>query len=516
MKNYILKIIVFVCAFIISVKSFAGDGYTIRIKISGLKDTVCFLANHYGGKQYYKDTARVDANGVFVFKGDKDLPGGIYLVIIPGTKYFEFLVTEQNISIETDTLNLVGNLKVKRSDENKLFYGYIRYINNKRKEIGPLRKIIKRLRSDTTNTNKDSVALIKEQITKIDKEVNNYQLTFIEEHSTTLSAKIFKASMEIKIPETPILENGRKDSLFAYRYYREHFFDNIDLSDARLLRTPIIHNKITKFIQKMTMQIPDSINKAADFVVEKARANKEVFKYVVHWITNTYEKSKIMGMDAVFVHMAENYYITGDAYWIDSTQQFRISERVKTLKPLLIGKKAKNLIMKDVYEKQVFSLHDFPGQYTIRLLSGEDCKENRGYTVLPLKAKYTILCFWDPDCGHCKKTIPKLEAVYQKYKGDDVKIYGVCTEAVLAKCIAFIEKYNLTWLNVADPCYQNNFRADYDISSTPKIFLLDEDKKIIAKQLDVKQLDDFLARLLKKKIEDEEDKEEEGKDEGSD
>ncbi|MBW8050407.1 MAG: DUF5106 domain-containing protein [Cytophagales bacterium] len=496
MKNYILKIIVFVCAFIISVKSFAGDGYIIRIKVSGIKDTVCFLANHYGGKQYYKDTARVDANGVFIFKGDKALPGGIYLVIIPGTKYFEFLVTEQNISIETDTLNLVGNLKVKRSEENKLFYGYIRYINNKRKEIGPLRKALRAIKD-----NEDSTALLKERIAKIDEEVNNYQLTFIKEHSTTLSAKIFKASMEIKIPETPILKNGRKDSLFAYRYYRAHFFDNVDLSDDRLLRTPIIHNKIIKFIQKMTPQIPDSINKAADFVVEKTRANKEVFKYVVHWITNTYEKSKIMGMDAVFVHMAENYYMTDDVYWIDSTQRFRISERVKTLKPLLIGKKAKNLIMKDVHEKQVYSLHDFSGQYTIRLLSGADCKENRSYTVLPLKARFTILCFWDPDCGHCKKTIPKLEAVYQKYKRDDVEIYGVCTEAVLTKCIAFIEKYNLTWLNVADPCYQNNFRADYDISSTPKIFLLDENKKIIAKQLDVKQLDDFLARLLNKKIE---------------
>ena len=74
MKNYILKIIVFICVFIINVKSFAEDGYTIRIKVNGLKDTVCYLANYYGTKQYYKDTAKVDANGVFIFKGEKELP----------------------------------------------------------------------------------------------------------------------------------------------------------------------------------------------------------------------------------------------------------------------------------------------------------------------------------------------------------------------------------------------------------------------------------------------------------
>ena len=49
------------------------------------------LAGYYGPKQYYKDTSRVDANGVFIFEGTDELPGGIYSSILPGNTYFEFI-----------------------------------------------------------------------------------------------------------------------------------------------------------------------------------------------------------------------------------------------------------------------------------------------------------------------------------------------------------------------------------------------------------------------------------------
>ena len=99
------------------------------------------------------------------------------------------------------------------------------------------------------------------------------------------------------------------------------------------------------YIKKLTPQIPDSINAAADRFIGKAKANDELFKYAVHYITNKYEKSKIMGMDAVFVHMAEEYYMKGEAFWVDSTNLAKITERAKTLSPLLLGKVAPNIIL---------------------------------------------------------------------------------------------------------------------------------------------------------------------------
>ena len=34
-----------------------------------------------------------------------------------------------------------------------------------------------------------------------------------------------------------------------------------------------------------------------------------------------------MGMDVVFVHMVENYYMTGESYWVEEDQLKKIEER---------------------------------------------------------------------------------------------------------------------------------------------------------------------------------------------
>src|SRR5437764_6527992 len=132
----------------------------------------------------------------------------------------------------------------------------------------------------------------------VDKGVIDYKLNYIKEHPNTLLAKVFQASQEPDVPEAPKLENGQKDSTFAFRYYKEHYFDGFDFADDRLLRTPVYHSKISTYLKTLTLQMPDSIIRVADFLVEKAKPNKETYKYMVWFITNTYETSNIMGMDA--------------------------------------------------------------------------------------------------------------------------------------------------------------------------------------------------------------------------
>jgi len=444
--------------------------YTIKCKVAGLKDTTVYLANYYGDKQYIQDTVKVDSQGRFTFSGKESKPGGIYLVVLPGKKYFEFIFTEPNFSLETDTLDYVKNMKVKGSVENQLFFDYLKFIGDKQKETEPYRKTYERLKDK--NEKKDSLALVKEKLSSIDKEVKDYKVKFMQDHPEAFLTKIFKTSQDPEIPEAPKLADGKTDSTFAFKYYKKHYMDNVDFSDERLLRTPLLHNKIETYIKKLTVQIPDSINESADYLVEKARANKEVFKYVVHYITNTYETSAIMGMDAVFVHMAEKYYTKDQAFWIDSVQQYKISVRAKTLKPLLLGKKAPALNLED-QNGQPKSLYD-------------------------VKAKYTILLFWDPDCGHCKKAMPKLQELYNRVKDKGVEVYAVCTEVEEEKWKKYIEENKLNWINVADLKLRSHFRANYDITSTPQIYLLDDKKIIRAKKLEVEQLGEFLDRLLQK------------------
>lgn len=451
------------------------EAYNISIKINNISNTECYMGYHFAEKQYVSDTLKVDAKGNMVFTGTKPLDGGIYLVVTPNKKYFEVIIADETeFSLETDTLDFVKHMKIKGSKENEWFYAYLNYMADKSKELEPLNKKYEALKA-----NKDSADAIRAKMAKVDKEVKDYKINFMKTHPNSFLAKIFRTSQDPEVPDAPKLPNGRTDSTFAYKYYKAHFFDGVDFSDARLLRTPLLYNKYKQYLEKLTYQIPDSIANACIYIIEKAKANKEVFKYTVVYTTSAYETSKIMGMDAVFVRLVEEYYNTGQAFWADSTLMFKITDRARVLKPLLLGKKAPNLMLYD--------------------------DKNQLQPLWGVKSKYTILCFWDPDCSHCKKAVPQLADIYHKsLKAKGFEVYGVCTETEGAKWHKFIEDNKLDWINVADLELHNTFRSVYDISSTPVVYILNDKKEIIAKKLGVEQIEEFMDNYskmeLKKKL----------------
>jgi thiol-disulfide isomerase/thioredoxin len=450
----------------------AGPAYAIKIRVKGIKDTVCYLAYHFGDKQYLRDTARVDSKGSFVFDGKETLPGGIYMAVLPDKRYFEFIVSEQFFTLETDTADYVRHMKVTGSEENKVFYNYLQYLFPKGTSADSLKKAFgkAKTKSDTT--------AIREKLMAIDKDIIEYRRNAVKAHPNFLVSKIFN-SMEVIEPtqEQKDAAKARKDSLFEFNYYKAHFFDKIDFKDSFLLRTPILHQKMKEYLTNLTVPTVDSINKSADYLVEKSRANKEVFRYTVIHITTTHETSNLMGADGVFVHMVEKYYMTKQAYWIDTSSLRKISERAMLLKPLLIGKVIPNMVAWDSLKTPI-PLHS-------------------------LKAKYTILYFWDPNCGHCQKETPKLYDVYKKYYSKGVETYAVNIDRNIKDWTKYINQHQLHWTNVCDWFHPDghtiSFRQQYDIYSTPVIYILDEKKKIIAKRIGVEQVDEILDSYINKK-----------------
>lgn len=447
--------------------------YELTFKISGLKDSMVYLANYYGDKQYLKDSTHADADGNVVFRGPEKLPGGIYLFVFPGKTYFEILLDqEQTFTMECSMSNVIETMKVNGSEDNRLFYEYLKFIQEKSKEVEPLKNARKNLQDQKLPT--DS---IEAKIKGIDQAVVDYKLAFIGQHPERFLSSIFNASQDPKVPELPLKKDGTRDSAFSYYYYRDHYFDQIKLNDERLLRSPIYHSKLSYYMKNLVINIPDSIYPVTDSLIKMASGNKETFKYMVWFLTNTYETSNIMGMEAVFVHLVKNYYTKEKAYWVDDATLFKIKDRARILEPLLLGKVVKNLI-----------LPDSNGVYQ---------------ALLAVNAPFTILYFWDPDCGHCKKVTPKVKAYYDKVKSKGIKVFAVCTEVEMEKWKKYIAENKLDWINVADPELHNNFRQDFDIQTTPQIFILDKDKKILARKLDEdnmeKVLDKELEKLSKKK-----------------
>ena len=469
-------------------KSKEKNGYKIEGYVEGLQDTSVILAYYFGGKQYATDTAN-SISGRFTFLGEKKLPGGMYLVVLPNQQYFDIVISEQHFSFTTDIKSPIEKMKFKNSVENTPFYEYLNFITKKQKEVTPLRELEKTVPEEEKNQ-------IKEKILKIDSEVKNFKNTFEKKYSNIFFTKILKATTEPTIPEAPDTMNTQEKQIFQFNFYKKSFWNNIDFTDSRMLRTPIFFNKMDTYLNKLTIQDPDSIKKSADVLVKLSRQNKDIFEYVVSYITSTYERSKIMGMDAVFVHMVENYYMTGEVDWVDEKQLKKIEERAEKIAPNLIGRPAPPFI----------------NQLGYPFMKNENDEIKRLYDI---NSKYTLLIFYSPDCGHCKKVVPKVKIVIDslsskpslqnlKHKQIDISVYAVQTEFDKQAWIDLIKDFKLeNWTNVCDiqtdpdgnPAASSNWRDEYDIYSTPVIYLLDKNKKILAKRIDYKQITKVIGRL---------------------
>ncbi len=471
----IKKITIFLSLFfLISLIKVNAQGYKIDVTIDGWKDTTLILGHYFNKKMLVNDTITINKDGKGSFIGEEALPGGIYIIYMPDQKYFDILIdNEQHFSIAVNKDNPVESLNVHGNKQEYAFNEYQKYLSKQQRIATSLQTKLK----NNADAKNDSVEIWKKQLGELTDKINIYWDDVLKKEQGTFLANFIKGIREVNVPD--FNENkSLPDSVVRwkrYEYYKEHYFDNIDMQDDRMLRTPYFTNKLETFFTKTVFQIPDSIVKEANRVIEMAGENKEMEKYLIQFTFNTVNESKVMGMDAAMVALAERYYLSGYADWVDEEFITKLEERVTKLKPNLIGNKAPDL----------------------KLLS----PNNEYYKLNEVYAKLTILVFWEPDCGHCKKEIPKLkEEVWDKFGDQGVKIFAVFTQHEKEKWTEFIEEHQLDeWINVWDPYNQSNFRNLYDIYSTPAIFVLDENKNIIAKRIGTDQLPGFIEYHLKKK-----------------
>ncbi len=458
-----------ICAWIVLVgmsRVVAQKGHDITITVDGFTGEEAYLAYYYWDKQYIEDTVAA-LDGTFQFEGDEPIQQGIYLVVLPPeNNYFELVIgADQEFVVTTDTSDLSGNLQIEGSQENALFYRDIKFLAEQRQKVNALQQ-----QKQAAAPGSAEAQAIDQQIQQINDLVKQERTQMIESNPGLLYPTVLSAMREPEIPDPPVNPDGSVDSMFAFNYYKSHYFDRFPLDDKRLLRTPLYFNKINQYIEQLTYKIPDSINVAIDRIVDRTRGCDECFRTVVGNTLNKYAGSKIMGMDAVYVHMVEQYYMSGDAFWADEEQVTKMEERALAISPTLIGRKAPNITMAD-------STGIYQNLYNV-------------------DADFTILYFWDYDCGHCKKKTPQLAEVYKAYKDKNVALYAVSINGAISEWKKSLRKYGLEGINVQDHERKTGFDAIYDIRSTPRLFVLDADKKILAKHIDVDQLGEILDMFM--------------------
>lgn len=450
----------------------AQTGYQIQVVAEGLRDTTAYLGYYYGEQAFLRDTARVGANGAFVFDGKKALSPGIYFVALDKTPVFDLVISEdQFFSIRTSRTDYVGAMKISGDADNELFYQNMIFNKARNEEAEPLIKILK----DST-LKEEEKAGAREAFKKINERVLAHQKELIAKHPATLTARILKSQQAIDVPEPPKRPDGTIDSTFQYRYYKSHFFDHFNLADEALIRMPkpVYRDKVYEYLDRLVPQQRDSLVKEIRHLAAQAKANQETYKYLVFQCLLHYQQPKIMGLDEVFVDLYDTFYATGEMdFWATKEIKKNLKDYADKIRLNMLGKVAPDLKMQDS-NFQPRSLYD-------------------------IKKRYTIIYFFDPECGHCKTETPRLVEFYNKNKVKyDLDVFAVSIDTSMTKMRHFIKEMKTPWVTVNGPrTYVGPYSKLYWVDTTPTVYIIDDKKKIIARKLPVENFENFFSHYEK-------------------
>lgn len=438
--------------------------YDVTFKLQNYAYDTLVIGYYLGEKTLARDTLVSDDQSVFHFQGEESLEPGVYLALKrPDNGFMQLFMNDedQNFEVTWDVQNPLS-IEFKGSQDNEVFQEYIRYLEDKRVEL------------DKLNEEKMSVAgtdtvRINKEIEALDAAVKQRQQEIIDNNPNTISALFLKSNLQPEMPEFSGTEQEIREQ--EYYYYKKHYFDNLDLSNPAMIRTPFVHNRVMNYVNRLTPQIPDSIIASVDEILQRFEGSEDGFRYYLSQFLNEYASKPIIGMDAVYVHLVDHYYAQGRAPWIDEEVLDEIITNANNIRGALIGKV-------------------FPDITTFK-------KDSTPVRIHDVDAEYKVVIFWKHDCGHCKKSMPKVVDFQKDFRDQGVQVITICTKDRnrTQDCIDYVDEHDMGELiNTFDE--RSQWRRKIYINSTPKIYILGPDNKILLKDLGAEKLAEAMPQIM--------------------
>jgi len=430
----------------------------ITITVAGLEAQEVILGYFLAESKYVEDTLTVQAGRKVEIHYEETLRPGLYF-LFADPFYQEILINEPSFSIAMG-VDGFQSFEPEGSMENlvsRQFQLEGLDLQAAREELVSQLEYL---------TGEDSLRVI-EEISGLSAKATESRRGLINKNPDLLISKMLRLMQPVDFHEFPEIADEQERQIATYHDYRQKYRDRLDFGEPGLLRTPVFKSNVLKYFEDVIRpQAPDTLIAEIDKVLLEVADDPVAFRYWLVTLLDLYQASKTMGHDAVLVHIIETYYLTGKADWLEGESLEKMREEVAFLKPNLIGKPAPALNLVDTLLSPV--------------------------NVLELPDDYLVLFFYDPDCGVCKKKTPLLLDAYYDLKDLGAEVIGICVPTDVQRWKSYINEGELDWLNLADPQRQSNFRANYDIRSFPRVYILDKDRTIIAKRLGVEQIVNFI------------------------
>jgi len=433
--------------------------FSLNGTIYGYKEGTLKMIGVSGDQNYILDSAFIK-NDNFILKRNQNVREGFYYLILPDGKNLQLLVdASQKIRFITSKEKLIQQMQFDGHVSNNLLYNGLRIQTT----LDSLQQVLKTTGEGALR--KELEELLNTYIVKRNAHLEYCKANYPDEFYTTFKT----AGQNPQISEFR-KKDGNIDTLRQLAQYRIDFWSNVNFNDERLLYTPVLANKLRRFITELTPQNLDSIKKQADFIINKSMVNDQIFQFFTNWIALQYQptKTSVMDGEAVYVHIIDTYFNEKTSHWFNAGELDKLKKKAGEMRASLLNKKGPDVISTDPAGKQ--------------------------RSIYELKAPYIIVYMYAPHCEHCMKETPRLKKFVDEWKAKGVDVFAIALDTNQEEWNSYIQKNQMqNWVNVFDPSNRSIY-AKYYVDITPEIYVLNPERIIVGKNLKTEQISTIIER----------------------
>lgn len=216
-------------------------------------------------------------------------------------------------------------------------------------------------------------------------------------------------------------------------------------------------------VSELNKQLDELTQKNAKRIDEFIQLNKENLLGVYISCLTARNTGNVEVMEKVYSDLSESVK--------QLTPATLLAKQISILKSLQVGQEAPDFVLQDVNGKEV--------------------------RLSDIKGKIKLLDFWASWCGPCRLENPNMVKLYNDYKDKGLAIVSVSLDTDKAKWLKAIEADGLPWVHVSSlKGWKCEVVKRYEVDAVPYIWVLDENNRILGKQMRGEVLRAFVSEKL--------------------
>ena len=449
---------VFVMVVLTSITGVFAQGYHLRGTIPGLNQSEVYLMQDFAVSQQMIDTLKTDQSGSFDVILPEDLPVGMYRLMTSSGLMFNLIYNKEDIAFRTTGFQTDDQIQIISSVENLLYYKYLNIKLNNEQKINILNPVL-----DYYPENDSFYSVVKSQVMNLYAQMQGVSNWVIEQYPHTLAAHFIRFDRP-QVPDFKLKPYEQQQAL------KQNYFKGVDFQDTLLLRTGMLTSKIVGYLslfQKKGMNkdaVEQAFTQAVDTLLQKTVVNEQIYEYTLNYLVRGFDQ---FGFDHLLDHIASIQQLC--RFPDHSLKKQALENRLHLIQRLADGNTAPDFAVRDLQGKKI--------------------------RLSKIKAEKTLLVFWASWCPHCTASLPRLKKFYDPQHPEKLQIIAISVDNDKKAVEQAIKDEAYPWINIAElKGWDSPVVDEYGVSATPSFFLLDKDKKIIAKPRSI----EILESLLKK------------------